>query len=210
MDANLLKEKRKIRQSLRRNKILYSRLLKELEVNLPINIEHTSKPRKSAVLVLIFPNDEGELYTVLEERSDDGTPHSGQIALPGGHKEWYDFSLQRTAVRETSEELGIKNKIEILGRLSSVYIPVSNFLVQPFVGWTDKQPQINLNSSEIRNYYLIPLQFIKHLDNHLLEKDLIIRGELLKVKGFNYSDIFIWGATAKILAEFSEYLNLTS
>ncbi len=208
MNEELLKQKRKIKQSLRRNRILFSRLLKELEVNLPQNFKHERRPQKSAVLALIFPDDKGELFTIIEERSQDGTPHSGQIALPGGHKEWYDFSLQKTAIRETSEELGIKNKIEILGRLSPIYIPVSNFFVQPFVGWINKQPQINLNSSEIKNYYFIPLSYIKNLENHLVEKDLIVHGELLRVKGFNYSNIFIWGATAKILAELCEHLNL--
>ncbi len=208
MKEDLLKQKRKIRQSLRRNRILFSKIIKDLEVNLPQNFKHSKRPQKSAVLLAVFPNDQNQLYTIVIERTDDGTAHSGQIALPGGHKEWYDRSLQKTAIRETKEELGIKEKIEILGRLSQIYIPVSNFLVQPFVGWINKQPLINLNSSEIRNYYFIPLQYIKEIENHLVEKDIIVRGELIKVRGFNYSNIFIWGATAKILAEFSEYLNL--
>ncbi len=208
MKEDLLPYRRKIRQSLRKNNILFSRMLKELEVNIPHNFKHEVKPQKSAVLVIIFPVDEKELFTVLIERSSDGTPHSGQIALPGGQKEWRDISLQKTALRETSEELGIKNKIEILGKLSPLYIPVSNFFVQPFVGWTNKQPQININSAEIRNYFLVPLSVIKGIDKFMREKDIVARGELLRVNGFEYNNIFIWGATARILAEFSEHLNL--
>ena len=46
------------------------------------------------------------------------------------------------------------------------------------------------------------------MENHIQEKNMIVRGEMFKVKGFSYQDFFIWGATAKILAEFSEHLNL--
>jgi len=208
MKESLNKQKRKIRQALTKNKILFSRLIKEIEISNIYQIIPSSKTKKSAVLLLIFPDENEKLHTIIIEKINDNTPHSGQIALPGGQKEWYDLTLHRTAIREASEELGIKNRIETLGRLSPIYISVSNFFVQPFVGWLKKKPNIKLNTKEIKNYYFIPLDYIKNLEKYITEKDIIVRGELLKVKGFEFSKIFIWGATAKILAEFSEYLNL--
>ena len=61
--------------------------------------------------------------------------HSAQIGFPGGKLEATDGSLRDTALRETEEEIGVKqNKVVVLKKLTEVYIPPSNFLVQPFIG----------------------------------------------------------------------------
>ena len=98
----------------------------------------TENCKQSAVLCLLFP-DEGQLSVLLMKRKDDNTAHSGQVSFPGGKFEPADPDYCATAIREAREEVGINpEKIEILGALTPLYIPVSNFNVHPFVGCTLK------------------------------------------------------------------------
>ena len=90
-------------------------------------------PKLSAVLILLFPHN-NSINTVLIQRPEYAGIHSGQIAFPGGKFEDDDIELSRTALRETSEEIGIiTENIEIIGSLTDIYITPSNFLVRPFV-----------------------------------------------------------------------------
>ena len=90
--------------------------------------------RPSAVLCLLFPvNDEPHILFM--KRKEDNTAHSGQVSFPGGRYEEQDANYKTTALREANEEVGIlSSDVEILGALTSLYIPVSNFNVYPFVG----------------------------------------------------------------------------
>ncbi len=54
--------------------------------------------------------------------------HSGQISLPGG-KRSFDETFAHTALRETTEELGINRPyLRLIRSLSPLYIPPSNFM----------------------------------------------------------------------------------
>ena len=67
--------------------------------------------------------------------------HSAQVSFPGGKTEKEDDSYEDTALREAEEETNIlKDTVEVLGEITPVYIPPSNFIVQPVIGWTHKQP----------------------------------------------------------------------
>ena len=90
--------------------------------------------RLGGVMILLFEADK-IWHTILIRRSEDGKTHSGQISFPGGKKDPNDFSIIETASRECEEEIGVhRNQIEILGCLTPLYIPPSNFLVTPTVG----------------------------------------------------------------------------
>ena len=70
-------------------------------------------------------------------RSKQLTNHPGQISFPGGKvnskESFYDCAL-----RETEEEIGLKNKnINILGELD-MYLSGSNFLIKPVIGFINK------------------------------------------------------------------------
>ena len=118
------------------------------------------KPRpdakQSAVLVLLYPK-EGETHFVLIERNTYEGVHSGQIGLPGGRVEPGDGSFEATALRETQEELGVNPKaVTMVRALSDVYIPPSNFLVYPFVGYMDTTPVFNPDSREVYEVVEVP------------------------------------------------------
>ena len=100
---------------------------------------------RAAVLALLYPSG-GVAHLVFIKRNEYDGPHSAQVSFPGGAWEEGDDSLEQTAIRETREELGIQDDIEILGALTPLHIPVSNFLVYPFVGWMDDSSCVSSRS----------------------------------------------------------------
>ena len=97
---------------------------------------HPCPPVNSAILALIVPF-ENELALPLIKRVNRGKYHGGQIAFPGGKMEKEDADALQTALRECHEEIGVpEEKVSILGVLSDIYIPLSNFNITPIVGKT--------------------------------------------------------------------------
>lgn len=159
-----------------------------------------SDSKMAAVLILLYPLDD-LLYTVFIERPVYKGVHSGQISFPGGKMEKADANLVETAVRETCEETGFCNdKLQILGKLTSLYIPVSNTEVSPYVAYCDHRPLWKINKDEVVSLIEAPL--LHFLDKGMLrEKDMAVRNEVLRVKHYNYKGRVIWGATAMMLHE---------
>lgn len=159
--------------------------------------------KQSAVAVLCFEK-EGQICTILFKRTEDGSPHSGQISFPGGKAEPNDNDLTATALRETEEELGIEQKlIHTIDLLTPLYIPVSNFSVQPVLGFLKEEPNFTPNPHEVQEVIVAPLeelfdpknQFVKRFtrDNYSFDAQCI-----------NTNGHTVWGATAIILAEVQE------
>ncbi|MDP2724206.1 MAG: CoA pyrophosphatase [Bacteroidales bacterium] len=175
-----------------------------------IEIERTPNlvPRKSAVLICFFPKN-GEVHMVMIKRAVDETVHSGQIAFPGGKAEKEDTSLENTALRETFEEVGIQpQQIEIIGKLSDLYIPPSNFLVTPFVGIIQEDPHITLNY-EVERVLIIPISDLMNLAN-CVEKTISVRSTQMRVPCYTLDGEIVWGATSMILAELLELMSISS
>ena len=62
-------------------------------------------------------------------------------------------------LKESYEEIGIKSKsVKIIGELTPIYIPISNFTVYPFVGWIDKEPNITLQKKEVSQIFSISIK----------------------------------------------------
>ena len=132
--------------------------------------------------------------------------HPGQISFPGGKVEKEDHSAEMTALREAREEVGIDpSLIEILGKLSELYVEVSKFSIQPFLAWADHKPTFQLNSAEVEELILFPLtDFVAN--ETILETELDTFTGLLRVKYYPFNSEIIWGATAMILSELIEIL----
>ena len=108
-----------------------------------------SNVRKGGVCILLFKKNEIWNF-VLIKRTEDGGTHSGQISLPGGKFEEEDYSITYTSVREMEEEIGVaKSDIKILGLLTELYIPPSNFLVTPIVALLQNPPNFIASPEEV-------------------------------------------------------------
>lgn len=160
--------------------------------------------RQSAVLILLYPHEE-QLHTVFIQRSSYKGVHSGQISLPGGKFEPEDKDLQETALREAEEEVAVKaSRVITLGSISPLYVPPSNFLINPYVGYHADRPRFIPEPTEVAGILETPLEVLIG-DHRLRDQQIELKdGQKMDVKGFPIGDQLIWGATAMIVKEFAE------
>ena len=163
---------------------------------------------KSSVLILLYPClGEDEISIVLIQRPSYEGIHGGQISLPGGKSEDKDSDLRETALREAKEEIGIDPaNIITIGVLTELFIPPSNYLVLPFVGYASEKPLFQPDPKEVAGIIEIKLKDLLN-DSNIKYKDIYVRPGL-SVHGpcFVIGSHTIWGATAMILNEFREIL----
>jgi 8-oxo-dGTP pyrophosphatase MutT (NUDIX family) len=159
-------------------------------------------PRRAGVLVHLFEGAQGLEVLLMKRPVYEGT-HSGQISFPGGGYEEGDGSLQGTAYREAFEEVGLrKEDLLSIGALSWLYIPPSNFYVEPYVTYSAQCPELVLEEKEVAYTLSIPLS--KICDRSLLrDTEVMTKYGALKVPAFHWEGDVIWGATAMILGELS-------
>jgi len=166
--------------------------------------------KKAAVLILI-ENNHNQAEVVFILRSTYNGAHSGQISFPGGKREKSDADYLETALRETEEEIGIdRAAIEVMGALSPIYIPPSNFLVYPFVAISHNVLEKKAEEKEVAGIYNIVLEQL--FANDTLKDTNIDHssGQVYKVPAFNIEGLKIWGATAMILAELKHVVAFSS
>lgn len=165
----------------------------------------SSNATLSSVLILIY-KDENVLKTVFILRQTYDGVHSGQVSFPGGRLEEKDKSLTETALRESQEEVNIDpKKVQILGTLSEMYIPPSNYLVLPVVGYQDSRPDFIPEKSEVADIIEADFNFL--FDNALIKETLLdVRGYKIQAPYFDVDGHIIWGATAMILSELKEVI----
>lgn len=167
-----------------------------------------STPRKSGVLILLFPSeDTGELCFVLTRRTESVADHKGQISLPGGAVDPNDPSIAHTALREVCEEVGVcSDAMRILGSLTPIYIPPSDFCVQPYVAYMFQSPQFLPQPEEVAEILEVPLSYLLDEKNIVVE-EWLLDDEVKQVPFFNVYGNKVWGATAVVLSEFAAILN---
>lgn len=157
-------------------------------------------PIQSAVCILLHQSN-GKFFFPLIKRAS-GNKHGGQIALPGGKYDFSDKDILETALRETHEEIGVRvSKGNVLGKLSSLYVPVSNYMITPYVAFSDDKFEYQISKYEV--------QFVMeaYLNEFFCEKnkgeEVMYRGEFdVLAPYYKLQNEKVWGATAMILSEF--------
>jgi 8-oxo-dGTP pyrophosphatase MutT (NUDIX family) len=158
-------------------------------------------PKESAVLILLYEKDNRLHFPLILRPEYDGV-HSRQVGLPGGQKEPDDLNLNATALRETFEEIGaVEKNIKIIGSLTEIYIPPSNFLVKPVVGIYEPYQTFIPDKSEVSRILTTSLEEL--VDLKIEKRELLIRQDkqTTSVSSFIIDDEIVWGATAMILYE---------
>lgn len=166
-----------------------------------------ASPRQAAVLALFYPTQKQSTNLLLILRKTYKGVHSNQIGFPGGKVEKEDGSLKITALRETEEEVGVpQNKVEIIKSLSQIYIPPSNFEVQPFMGYYHEPQPFVIQETEVEALIEVPL--IDFLDDTKVfsQKLSTSYAKNISVPAFKLNGYTVWGATAMMLSEIKELL----
>ena len=164
--------------------------------------------RYSGVMILFFVNDNEELCIVFIRRSNYVGIHAGQMGLPGGRYEEKDENTLQTALRETFEEIGIEpEKIKVIGRLTGLYIPPSNFHVDPYIGFLAEKPDYKIDTREVKN--VVELKVSDFFSANAIQwKDFKTHGseKLTSAPFYKIGETEIWGATAMIISELLDML----
>jgi 8-oxo-dGTP pyrophosphatase MutT (NUDIX family) len=161
----------------------------------------------SGVLILFYPVG-NKIYTVFILRPTYEGVHSGQVSLPGGKQEPGDLDITETALREASEEIGVDSKeVQIIGKLTDLYIPPSNFLVTPVVGYSLSRPTFRIDPFEVEKIIEAELSLL--LYNPTIEqlKITVRDGMEIEAPAYIMDGNIIWGATAMIISELREIVN---
>ena len=168
-----------------------------LKFKMPSPNERT---RESAVLILFYPS-ENQIFIPLILRPQYDGVHGGQMAFPGGRVEKEDENLIRTAMREAQEEIGVRlTDIKVIGQLTKLFIPPSNFYVQPVVGYMNHKPDFYPDAREVDKVIEITLNEIIN-PKIIGRKILNIRGIDIDAPFYQIQEHTVWGATAMMISE---------
>ncbi|QAA81021.1 CoA pyrophosphatase [Aequorivita sp. H23M31] len=163
--------------------------------------------KRAGVMALFYPTENWETNLILILRKTYKGIHSAQVGFPGGKIELTDRSLEDAALRETEEEIGIsRNKISVIKELTQIYIPPSNFFVQPFLGIMAETPKFVREEREVEA--LIEVNLNQFMDEHCVTTEILSTSYATdwEVPAFNLEGHIVWGATAMMLNEVRELL----
>lgn len=161
-------------------------------------------PIKSAVLVLLYPNEAGRISFPLIQRPTYNGAHSGQVSFPGGKAEPTDKSIVNTAIREAEEEVGIESgKVEVLGTMTNLFIWVSNYVVTPVVGVYRMKPEFKKDEKEVDA--IIETDLYDIIDPKKRKEGIVVARNKYQIQTpyFDINKKVVWGATAMMLSELS-------
>jgi len=169
----------------------------------PYDLERikAKNPTKAAVLIIFYSDPDNNTVFVLTKRANYDGHHANQISFPGGKQDSADLHLIDTALRETKEEIGLHIPSKsVFKELTQVYIPPSNFIVQPYVAILDQSPIFNTNY-EVEEIITPKLADLLKFENLKTSKIQNSSGHFLDTPYFLLQDEVVWGATAMMLSE---------
>lgn len=174
----------------------------------PQDLSDGRSARAAAVLVLLYPDPEGETRVVLIERASYEGHHSGEVSFPGGKAEPWDADLVATALREAEEEVGLRPNeagVRVVGPLEHFWIPVSDFQVTPIVALAERRPRLVAQASEVARILEPPLaRFLPDAPIAVVERT--IRDWPLRYGHYEVDGLSVWGATARVLNQLGAVL----
>ncbi|MBK8145419.1 MAG: CoA pyrophosphatase [Bacteroidetes bacterium] len=163
--------------------------------------------KESGVLILLFM-EQNQWHTLLMHRTEDGSTHGGQISFPGGKKEENDSDIIETASRECEEEIGIpQSEVQLVGCLTPLYIPPSNFNVTPVLGVIGGDLNLSISEREVQEIIKIPLSFL--FDDAIKDIQSVptASGFHIETPVYNIGHRqVVWGATAMMISELESLL----
>lgn len=199
------------------------KLFKKIQGRKPAILGMDQFLKYSILLPLIERN--GEIHVLFEVRSLNLRRQPGEICFPGGKIDAGDRNEMHSAIRETSEELGIaEDEVQDVFPLDYMVSPFGT-IIYPHVGKIINPDKINPNPSEVAEVFTVPLSYLQHTEpdrykinfevqpEENFPYELIIGGEnydwrtrQMEEYFYEYEGKVIWGMTAKVLEHFLEII----
>ena len=166
-----------------------------------INLIEPTKYKKAGVLILLIKEDDSDEMNILfTKRSSDLSTHSGEVSFPGGMWEEIDSSLLETALRESTEEIGLKaENVKNLGRMNYL-LSRHKIEVNPYVGFLEHRQDF-VGNFEIAEIFMVPVKFLIDTNN-VIYKEFKRNDLRISMPSWVYNGNRIWGLTALITADF--------
>jgi 8-oxo-dGTP pyrophosphatase MutT (NUDIX family) len=181
-------------------------MLPELSDTLRFHYTSREHAREGSVLILFYQKS-GLWHFPLIKRPVYAGVHSGQVAFPGGKRDPEDNDRIVTALRETEEEIGVaRAKVEVIGALTELFIPVSNFRVLPVVGVMHEVPAFVPDAQEVDGVLEAPVEDLLHPANIKSRPITTSQRITLQAPYFALCGEVVWGATAMMLSELAMVL----
>jgi 8-oxo-dGTP pyrophosphatase MutT (NUDIX family) len=164
--------------------------------------------RPAAVLVLLYPDEDGLARVILTERATRDGHHSGEISFPGGKSEPEDVDLVATALREAGEEIALDGQaagLRLIGTLEPFWIPVSDYAVTPVLAVAERRPRLEAAPDEVARIVEPPIsRFLPGAPIDVVERTI---GDWpLRYGSYEVDGLSVWGATARILSQLGAIL----
>jgi len=160
--------------------------------------------RNAAVLIPLVERDEWQV--LLTKRTDHLNNHAGQVSFPGGRADAVDVSPLHTALRETEEEVGIRQELIEAAGIIEPFLTVTDFNVIPIVGFVDPSFILDIDEFEVADVFEVPLSILADQSCYQ-RKEIFWQGENRTYWELMYDGFQIWGATAAMLYAFAGRLS---
>lgn len=178
-----------------------------------------------SVLVPLVEKD-GQLHLLFELRAAHMKRQPGEVCFPGGKVEPGE-SFQQCAVRETVEELGIReDDIQVISQMDVMHT-YSNFTLFPFLGIIKSEAleRLNCNPDEVEEIFTVPVEHLLNNDPFLYKmqikpqikedfpyerirfpKSYKWRVGTNDIPIYEYENRIIWGLTGRVTMNLMEVL----
>ena len=161
--------------------------------------------KESAVLIPVYEKS-GHYHIVFTLRTEHLRYHKGEISFPGGGRHEGDKDLLITALRESREEIGLKEEdVEVMGALDDAVTVVSHYRITPFVGLIPYPYEFKPDPFEVQEIFALSIEDLLYTAKIKVE-DQVIDGQRLVMYTYEIGGRTIWGATARILNRFFEVI----
>jgi len=170
----------------------------------PIAIPDHTDELQAAAVMLVLHKLEQQWHLLLTTRASHLNHHAGQISFPGGRFEDNDQHLLETAIRETEEEIGLdRRKLEVISQLDE-HPTLTGFRIFPYVSVIENLPALTIDKGEVDDVFSVPLDYL------LVENNQQLESAFYKDRDYDYykiiwQDKLIWGATARMIVNLSNY-----
>ena len=157
--------------------------------------------RQAAVLVILF-NKKAKPFILMTKRALHLKIHPGEICFPGGTVKIEDGHLLNTALRETTEEVGLEVvPSQVISCLPMVQT-LTGYKITPYLAILQSLPDLTVCEDEVHEVLEVPLAALPST----YQQDIDFKPSKEMVVYWHKSHR-IWGASAKILRQIE---NLTT